>query len=253
MAEPGLRAARRRVPILSESLIARCFPEPPPDDESAHRLVGEAVLAASLAALLDGHEATDGLWLFGYGSLIWRPEIEFAERRVATVRGWHRRFCLWQWRFRGTPDRPGLMLALDRGGACKGVAYRIAGPDIRTALAPVWRREMRGRGYLPRWVRAETAAGPVRALTFVVNRRGERYAGRLSEAEAAAYIAQACGHAGPSASYLLATVAACEELGIRDPHLWRLQELVAARMAAAQPEAGDGVAGRDGQSYMPAR
>jgi glutathione-specific gamma-glutamylcyclotransferase len=147
------------------------------------------------------------------------------------VRGWHRRFCLWQWRFRGTRERPGLMLALDRGGQCRGLAYRLAGPDPVANLRPVWRREMRGRGYAGRWVAAQTPEGPVAALAFVADRAGGRYAGRITEAEAAARIAAACGHIGPNAEYLLNTAAACAELGLRDRHLESLQRMVAAHLS----------------------
>src|SRR3954447_11021600 len=112
--------------------------------------------------------------------------------------------------------------------------HRLQGRRPRSAskIIPVWRREMRGNGYLARWVSAITAEGPVRAITFVVNRGSERYAGRLSDQEIAAQIALACGHIGPSAEYLLNTVTRCEELGVHDPYLWRMQALVAERMSA---------------------
>ena len=102
---------------------------------------------------------------------------------------------------------------------------------------PVWRREMRGRGYVARWLPVATEAGTVSALTFLANRANDRYAGRLSDAEIAEKIAAACGHAGPSAEYLFRTVEACERLGIRDRHLWNLQALVAARLRACTPGA----------------
>lgn len=162
---------------------------------------------------------------------MWKPEFEFAEREIAGLRGWHRRFCLWQWRFRGTRDAPGVMLALDRGGSCVGMIYHVTGPNLRAKIMPVWRREMRGRGYLARWVSVRTGQGRWPALTFVANREGERYAGRLSDGEIADKIASACGHVGPSAEYLLNTVAHCEELGIHDRHLWRMQALVAERLS----------------------
>ena len=187
----------------------------------------------SMRRALAPHDPAADLWVFGYGSLMWNPAFHFAERRVGVVRGWHRRFCLWQWRYRGSRERPGLMLALDRGGACRGMAYRVAGPGLREKLAGVWRREMIADGYRPRWTAAVTAQERVRALTFVVNREGERYAGALPDTEIARYIAAACGHAGPSAEYLLETVRRCEELGIHDRGLWRLQELVAHRLREA--------------------
>ena len=116
---------------------------------------------------------------------MWRPEFPVAERRLGTVRGFHRRFCLLQRRFRGTPERPGFVLALDRGGLCRGVAFRLPGRDIREALMPVWRREMRGMGYVARWLPVQTESGPVSALTFLVNRASDRYTGRLTDAEIA--------------------------------------------------------------------
>ncbi len=222
---------------LTRAAIARAFPGPPPrDDAAAIPLRSDAELADSLAAQLAAAPPGAGdLWLFAYGSLMWQPEPEIAdaERRLAVAGGWHRRFCLWQWRYRGTRDKPGLMLALDRGGTCRGVALRIPGPDAGARIAGVWRREMIANGYRARWIslRLENPAEPVRALTFVVNREGGRYAGRLDDAAVAAHIAGACGQRGPSAEYLLETVAHCAALGIHDRHLWRIQELVAQRLA----------------------
>jgi cation transport protein ChaC len=214
---------------LTPELISRSHPKRVDEDRGGTGLASEEEVTASLDAFLVGTQG-DSLWLFAYGSLMWRPDLDFTEQRVARLRGWHRRFCLWQWRFRGTPERPGLMLALDRGGSCVGVTYKVVGPDLRAKVMPVWRREMRGRGYRPRYVLARTPEGPVRALTFVANREGQRYAGRLSDAEIAQRIALACGPTGPSAEYLLNTVAHCERLGIHDRHLWRLQALVAEWM-----------------------
>ncbi|WP_284735645.1 gamma-glutamylcyclotransferase [Dongia deserti] len=199
------------------------------DDPGAHKQLTEEELSAWLDRILLEHDEGD-LWLFGYGSLMWKPDLDFAESRPALLKGWHRRFCLWQWRWRGSRHHPGLMLALDRGGACRGVAYRIAAPRVREKVAKVWEREMGGNGYRPRWVNLTTMQGALRGLTFVVNHEGGRYAGRISDEIAADHIASACGEAGTSAEYLLETVLRCEELGIHDPFLWRLQELVAERM-----------------------
>src|SRR5262245_41226805 len=214
---------------LTPTLIRARFPEPGPDDRSATPLMPEEEIAAKLDAFLAEHGPGD-LWLFAYGSLIWKPDVEFAERRSARLAGWHRRFCLWQRRWRGTSAHPGLMLALDRGGSCRGVAYRITAP-LKERVAEVWRREMIGYAYHPRRLPVETEDGAVAALAFVINRDGGRYAGRLSDEEIADKIAAACGHIGPCASYLLDTVAHLEELAIHDRHLWRLQELVAERLS----------------------
>ena len=224
-------ARRRRKMSLDREAITRVFPSPAVDDKAAMRLLSDEEIAAHLERTLEGRPGIEeGLWIFAYGSLMWNPELDFAERRMATIRGWHRSFCLWQWRYRGSRDKPGLMLALDRGGSCKGLAYRIAGPAVRLKIARVWRREMIGNGYRPRWVRAWCDNRAVAAIAFIANRRGERYAGKLPEAEVADRIAAACGHVGPNAAYLLETVASCEALGIHDRRLWRMQEMVAERL-----------------------
>ncbi|WP_375465220.1 gamma-glutamylcyclotransferase [uncultured Methylobacterium sp.] len=217
---------------LTLDLIARAHSVPVPDDETALQVMTDAELKPGLDAIVARHAGGGGLWVFAYGSLMWRPEFAYSERRIGTVRGFHRRFCLLQRRFRGTPERPGFVLALDRGGLCRGVAFRLPGIDVREALMPVWRREMRGRGYVARWLPVATEAGTVSALTFLVNRASDRYSGRLTDAEIAEKIAAACGHVGPSAEYLFRTVEACEALGIRDRHLWSLQALVAERLRA---------------------
>jgi cation transport protein ChaC len=214
---------------LTREMIAARFPCPNNEDLGEHKLRTEAECDAYLDRILFDHDEGD-LWVFGYGSLMWKPEMEFAETRPALLNGWHRRFCLWQWRWRGSRRNPGLMLALDRGGACRGMAYRLAAPDVRAKVLKVWRREMTGNGYLPRWMTLRSVQGPLRGLVFVANTEGERYAGKIPDELIADHMAHACGEAGSSAEYLLQTVLRCEELGIHDRFLWRLQELVAERM-----------------------
>ncbi|MFD0935761.1 gamma-glutamylcyclotransferase [Methylobacterium trifolii] len=228
---------------LSLDLIARAHAVPVADDESALRLLTDEELGPGLDRIIEERAGGGDLWVFAYGSLMWRPEFSVAESRIGTVRGFHRRFCLLQRRFRGTPERPGFVLALDRGGLCKGVAFRLAGADLRETLMPVWRREMRGKGYVARWLPVETHGGTVSALTFLVNRASDRYSGRLTDTEIADKIASACGHMGPSAEYLFRTVEACARLGIHDRHLWSLQALVAERLRAC--EGGGAVATQD--------
>ena len=180
---------------LSLDLIARAHSEPVPDDPSALAVLSDAELRPGLDAIIAGREGRD-LWVFAYGSLMWNPEFAVVERRIGTVRGFHRRFCLLQRRFRGTPERPGFVLALDRGGLCRGVAFRLPGMEIRETLMPVWRREMRGRGYVARWLPVATEAGTVSALTFLANRASDRYAGRLSDTEIAEKIPAPVGTRG---------------------------------------------------------
>ncbi len=179
-------------------------------------------IAASLEQTLANHDPAADVWVFGYGSLMWNPAFSFAERRVGVIRGWHRRFCLWLEAGRGSPANPGLMLALDRGGTCRGVAFRIPAVDVRAELLLIWRREMFGTAYLARWVQVRTAHATVPAITFVVNRAHSRYAGRLDDAEAAARIASASGALGTCAAYLKNTLEHLDSLGIRDSGLQRI-------------------------------
>jgi cation transport protein ChaC len=172
--------------------------------------------------------------LFGYGSLLWKPAFEYVESRMATIRGWHRSFCIRVARFRGTRDLPGLMMALDRGGQCRGKVFRIPGEQAAESLDKLFRRELvvKPPGTPPRWLMALTNEGPLSAIGFVVDRRSQFYSGRLAPEEVAHIVATAAGHWGSCAEYLLNTVSHLEAVGIHDRNLWRLQELVAARIAA---------------------
>ncbi|NQW11331.1 MAG: gamma-glutamylcyclotransferase [Alphaproteobacteria bacterium] len=196
-------------------------------DKSFKPLPDEA-LEASRAAMFTGGRPTDDVWLFGYGSLIWNPAIEYAEKRPATVYGLHRRFCLWTHLGRGTAERPGLMLALDRGGCCRGVVYRIPADRAEEELDIVWRREMVSGAYRPRWLKAATPEGAVPAIGFVINRVHERYAGVISDEEIARCIAEAHGFLGPCCEYLFNTVEHLEALGMPDAGLSRLARQVKA-------------------------
>ena len=179
-------------------------------------------IEASLDEALASHPAEEDVWVFGYGSLMWNPAFLYDEQRLGSVRGWHRRFCLNLTRGRGTPECPGLMLALDRGGACRGMAFRIAADQARDELLLVWRREMLVGSYLARWMNVTTAEGVVRAVTFVVNPKHARYVGRLSEVEAADRIGRAAGELGTCLDYFDRTVAALHAFGLRDAALERI-------------------------------
>src|SRR4051794_25859098 len=159
---------------------------------------------AAVREMLASHPRGEALWLFAYGSLIWKPEVEHVEERTGTVRGWHRSFCMRMTRWRGTREQPGLMMALDRGGQCKGEAYRLAGDGAEAELGKLFRREMKAKpaNNPPRWLTVETDQGPVRAIAFVMNRKGGAYAGRLPPEQVADVVANACGHLGSCAEYL---------------------------------------------------
>jgi cation transport protein ChaC len=183
----------------------------------------DAEIDACLRSTLADRPAGGDIWVFGYGSLMWNPAIHYAERKLATVHGWHRRFCLWMRAGRGTPERPGLMLALDRGGSCRGVAFRLPPEDAEHELLLLWRREMLSGAYQARWVDAQAADGPVRAIVFVANRRHARFAGVLPDAEVARHVAMATGTLGSCADYLRETVEHLRELGLRDRSLERIR------------------------------
>jgi cation transport protein ChaC len=186
------------------------------------RVLSEEELCQSRASCLARLPATEDVWLFGYGSLIWNPCFEFAERRIAKVLGWHRRFCLWTHLGRGTLEQPGLMLGLERGGACRGLVFRVPRSCVDTELDIVWRREMVTAAYVPTVVTLATAEGRLRAVTFTINRRHERYAGDLDEERIVAALAAAEGPLGTNRDYLFNTVQHLRELGLRDPSLERL-------------------------------
>jgi cation transport protein ChaC len=172
-------------------------------------------------------------WVFAYGSLIWNPEFDHVGQRMALVHGWHRSFCLgWDEWFRGSEGRPGLMLALDRGGRCKGIAFKLPSDALEANLDRLVRREMLivPHVFPPRWVTARTEDGEMPALTFAMDRKAGAYVGGLSDCEIADALAKAIGPRGSMAEYLFHTVAHLEENGIHDRHLWQLQEMVAERI-----------------------
>lgn len=175
----------------------------------------------------------DALWVFGYGSLIWNPGFAVAERRVARATGWHRSFCMRSVQYRGTPDRMGLVLALDAapGATCHGLALRAE--DGPGALAYLRERELSGSGYEEHWLPVETDTGPLTALAFCINPARPDYL-RLAPEDQAALIAVAEGERGPNRDYLYATAAHLAELGIPDPEMEDLVARVRARHGQAR-------------------
>ena len=188
--------------------------------------------------ILASHAPSQDAWFFAYGSLIWNPVAGHVEQRIGIARGWHRSFGLRLTLWRGTKDQPGLMMVLDRGGQCQGILYRLAAETLEAQLGKLLRREMplkpaqKQPTNVPRWITVETAQGPIRAITFVANPKGANYVGRLPLEQVVDMLAKACGHGGSCAEYLYNTVLHLEEHGIRDHYLWRLQALVADRIAA---------------------
>jgi len=178
---------------------------------------------AQIDAMLGRAPRPGRVWVFGFGSLIWNPAFHFAERRTALVHGFHRQFCLWAKAGRGSPERPGLMLAIERGGSCHGVAYRIDRRHLKTELDVVWRREMLTGAYRPVWVTARTPDGIEHAIAFAANRGHERYVRGLDAGETARLLATGQGPLGSCCDYLFDTVAHLRQLGIRDRRLEALE------------------------------
>lgn len=196
----------------------------------------EQQLQASLAASLAHWDGHTPLWVFGYASLIWKPEFEFEAREAARITGFHRRLCLRSVLYRGTQDCPGIVAGLDRGGSCLGMAYRIGAAQAPEILRVLWEREMFLGSYRPTWVRARLRNGEAtRALAFIVRRDARNYCGGLPEEAIIEILVQACGVKGTSLDYLQRTVAALHEAGLNDPHLERLAQRAARHLAQRGP------------------
>ena len=172
------------------------------------------------------------LWVFGYGSLIWDPGFAPAESRLAVLHGYHRSFCMRSLHYRGTPEAPGLVLALDEkpGALCRGVAFRVAEHEEGPVLEALRARELISYAYREEVLPVELAGGgEAEAVTYVIERDHDQYCGGLTAEEQAGVIARAVGGRGPNADYLYRTVAHLAELGIGDSELnWldaRVREL----------------------------
>ncbi len=164
----------------------------------------------------------DDLWIFGYGSLIWRPDFDYAERRAARVHGWHRALKMWSRINRGTPERPGLVFGMLSGGCCRGVVFRIPREHGAQVLVQLWSREMVTAVYDPRWLVAHTPEGPVRALAFTLSRKSPSHTGELTEEEYRAIFAAASGKYGSTQEYAHRTWEELKRHDIRDRQLERL-------------------------------
>jgi cation transport protein ChaC len=172
---------------------------------------------------------SDDFWVFGYGSLIWHPGFDFVDKRLAVLHGYRRAFCMTSIKYRGTPDAPGLVLALDRdpGGSCAGIAYHVAGAHAEETLAYLRERELVSYAYDEARVTVELdGVVPVEALAYVSNPAHAQYCGGMSLEAQAEVIARAVGPRGPNADYLLNTVESLEALGLHDPDLVRLADMV---------------------------
>ncbi len=184
---------------------------------------------------LTGRYDGEDLWVFGYGSLMWRPGFDFLERVPARLIGLHRALCVYSFVHRGTPERPGLVLGLDRGGMCRGIAFRVAAAAREKTIAYLRSREQVTSVYLVTTRRIELEEEKqrqVRALCFIVDRGHVQYAGRLSLAESVHHV-QGRGSSGANREYVLETVTALEALGYRDTDLHLIAERLRGRQSAS--------------------
>jgi cation transport protein ChaC len=225
---------------LTADLVARVhrtLDDEGPDPTLAYH--SDADYAAIVTEMLARHVPGTPCWLFAYGSLIWKPEVPHVDEMRGTALGYHRTFCFRVPRFRGTRAQPGLMMALDRGGQCTGMLYRLPDDNLVDHVAKLFRREftVKPPNCRPRWVRVVAgAAETVPAIAFVMNRAAPNYIGKQSPEAIADVLSQACGHWGSCAEYLYQTVAHLEAKGIHDRHLWLLQRLVAQRIRERVPD-----------------
>lgn len=180
-------------------------------DDDAHR--------ASIALTMALRGGDGDLWIFGYGSLIWRPEFDYIESRPARVHGYHRALCLWSRVNRGTPEQPGLVFGLDKGGSCQGKVFRIEATQAPQILLALWRREMPSASYIPRWLNCHTAQGTVQGLVFTMDRRLDGYVPGLPIDEIIPIVRRSHGRYGACSDYVLQTAEALERVGILDRKL----------------------------------
>ena len=168
------------------------------------------------------------LWVFGYGSLMWSPDFPHVERNTARVHGYHRALCILSSRYRGTPEKPGLVMGLCRGGSCSGMAFRVLATQAKEVLDTLWKREMLNMVYMPKFVPVSvTGGGRVKALAFVADTTHRLFVGELDIEGRAKLVAQGVGERGHCVDYIHNTLEHMKELGVHDPHLARI--LAAAR------------------------
>jgi cation transport protein ChaC len=214
---------------LTAELVARCH-RTEPDLGLPPNLtpLTDAEYEEHAAALLRRHPPGP-FWLFAYGSLIWKPAFDPVEHCRAAAYGWHRAFTMQLTRWRGTPEQPGLMMVLEPGGCCIGVAYRLPDGNDHEQMVRLLKRETASREgiHAIRWITVETPRRKVQALSFWTGIEGPFRVEKQDHRRVAAILAKACGHVGSGAEYLFQTVSKLEEHGIRDRNLWQLQRLVA--------------------------
>lgn len=223
---------------LTKELVSRVPPFSGESGKLSMRddLPTDADYVKAVEDLLAGAPPSGEVWIFAYGSLIWNPDFDSAEVRLGTLSGWRRSFCIgWIRLYRGTPERPGIMLALEGGGSCRGVAFQLSNVGLRENLERVVRREhpIRWEKLHMKWANVRTNGGPIRALVVVTDKSHPAYLPDLTEDVIVDALATAAGERGSMAEYLRSTVEHLEDRGIHDRYLWKMQKLVAARLISS--------------------
>lgn len=185
---------------------------------------GAAMMAETLTDWRAQGERPD-LWVFGYASLVWRPEFEAAESRPGRVHGHHRGLQMWSRVNRGTPECPGLVFALLSGGSCDGLALRVPHEQVEALMPRLWAREMPNPVYDPKWLRVQTPQGSVRALAFTLSRRSPSFTGQLTPERYRDIFSRSCGRYGTTLDYARRTFEGLKAHGIHDHALEKLLHL----------------------------
>lgn len=203
--------------------------------------------AAMLEHTVSQWGGQEDLWLFGYASLIWRPDFEHTEQRPAYAPGWHRALQMWSRVNRGTPEVPGLVFALLSGGSCRGAVFRVPQARGAAVLTQLWAREMPTGVYDPRWLHCQTPQGPVRALAFTLSRSSPNFTGELPAQRLRAIFEQATGRYGSTRDYALQTWHCLHERGIHDARLLKLLQDAGVAEGLASGLASGQAAGQVGR------
>ena len=191
------------------------------------KLLSERELLDSRRSLIKDSHSGNNVWIFGYGSLKWNPSFSYDMRIPAHLFGYHRRFCLRTTITRGSQEKPGLVLGLDRGGSARGILFRIPASIAARECDLIWKREMLSGAYKPSWVKVKSNDGrTLKALTFIIKRSHPNFAEPISDEESIKIIAEASGIIGPNSEYLLNTATALHSEGIIDQKLKRLANLL---------------------------
>ncbi len=204
----------------------------PPEVAQSKPLSPTELMAAFRAALAPCEKGTP-FWIFAYGSLMWNPQFNFDAKHVAGIRGYHRAFRVWSRVNRGTPEKPGLVLTLDRGGSCRGLIYRIPADRVQEEMGRIWKREMTYGSYVPKWLRCTVGEETISALAFTVNRNCTGYAGEISQEVMVHALSIARGQYGAAHEYLFKTMETLRQHGIRDSRVEQLASHVKAKMTQA--------------------